>query len=256
MPPTLYLPLAALALLAGMLLFTRLGERAGQACRARLGDSGFQGIGSVDGALYALFGLMIAFTFSGAYARFEARRDLIVVEANAIGTAWLRIDILPSDAQPEIRAAFREYLDSRLAIQSLLPDVDAVEAELAHSARVQEKLWRLGVAATGDSSPARMLFLPALNEAIDVTTSRLAAWKTHVPWPVVSSLIALALACAWCAGFNQAKSEHPSRRHTVLFAVVTTAVIYLTFDIEFPSVGLVNLEDTNELLVDLRRTMG
>jgi hypothetical protein len=67
-------------------------------------------------------GLLIAFTFYGAETRFETRRSLIVDEANAIATAYLRLDLLPEDAQPELRENFREYVKSRLAIYQKIPD--------------------------------------------------------------------------------------------------------------------------------------
>ena len=90
-------------------------------------------------------GLLIAFTFSGASNRFEARRTLIVEEANAIGTAWLRLDLLPESAQPEMRERFRDYLDSRLEIYAMLSDLTSdVRAELARSAELQNGIWTRG----------------------------------------------------------------------------------------------------------------
>ena len=85
------------------------------------------GLGAVDGAVFALLGLMIAFTFSGAASRLEVRRQLIVQEANAIGTAYLRLDLLPPGAQPGLREDFRQYVDARLAVYSKLPDIEAAK---------------------------------------------------------------------------------------------------------------------------------
>src|SRR3979409_2027456 len=82
-------------------------------CGRRLGRSqeDSPGLNTVSGAVFALMGLMIAFTFSGAADRFEERRHLIVEEANAIGTAYLRVDLLPAQIQPVARDDFRAYLD-------------------------------------------------------------------------------------------------------------------------------------------------
>ena len=77
--------------------------------------------------MFALFGLLVAFTFSGAASRFEDRRHLIAAEANAIGTAYLRLDLLPSDAQPPLRELFLRYLDARFAVYRQIEDVSAVE---------------------------------------------------------------------------------------------------------------------------------
>jgi hypothetical protein len=83
--------------LLGAILF---GISTGRRRRRELGEAAELGTGAVDGAVYALLGLLIAFTFSGAAARFDERRGLIVEEANDIGTAWLRLDMLPASAQP------------------------------------------------------------------------------------------------------------------------------------------------------------
>ena len=106
-----------------------------------------EGIGSVEAAIFALLGLLIAFTFQGAAARFDARRSLIVQEANNIGTAWLRIDLLPAGAQPGMRELFRKYLDSRLATYHKIPDMVAVKAELDHTAQLQSEIWNAALAS-------------------------------------------------------------------------------------------------------------
>jgi hypothetical protein len=108
--------LVALGLFVGMLLFLEIGRRFGsRRLKEDAGGTG-EGVTTVDGAVFALLGLLIAFTFSGASARFDHRRELIVEEANAVGTAYLRLDLLPAAAQPPLRESFRRYLDSRLAV--------------------------------------------------------------------------------------------------------------------------------------------
>src|SRR5215470_9658109 len=92
----------AVALFFGILAFLVLGRRIGKRAIARHGDAGVPNIGSLEAAVFALLGLMIAFTFSGALSRFDVRRSQIVDEANAIGTAWLRIALLPEATQPAV----------------------------------------------------------------------------------------------------------------------------------------------------------
>jgi hypothetical protein len=103
-------------LFLGMLLFLEIGRRI--AVRRMREDSGTagEGVGAVDGAVFALLGLLIAFTFSGASSRFDTRRQLIVEETNDIGTAYLRLDLLPADLQPALRENFRRYLDARIEV--------------------------------------------------------------------------------------------------------------------------------------------
>jgi hypothetical protein len=105
---------AAVGLFLGMLALVELGRRLGTRQIARDPDKGQAGAGVIDGAVFALFGLLVAFTFSGAASRFDSRRQLVVEEANDIGTAYLRTDLLPAETQPALRESFRKYLDSRL----------------------------------------------------------------------------------------------------------------------------------------------
>src|SRR3954454_22095933 len=102
-------------LFVGMLVFSQLGRRIGIARLARDPDGLSKGAAAAEAALFALLGLLIAFTFSGAASRFEVRRFLVNTETNAIGTAYLRLDLLPRDAQPEIKQKMRDYVDVRVA---------------------------------------------------------------------------------------------------------------------------------------------
>jgi hypothetical protein len=103
-------------LFLGMLLFMEIGRRvAVRRMREDTGAAG-EGVGTVDGAVFALLGLLIAFTFSEASSRFDTRRQLIVEETNDIGTAYLRLDLLPADLQPALRESFRRYLDARIEV--------------------------------------------------------------------------------------------------------------------------------------------
>ena len=118
-------PLTLIAgLFIAMLAFVEIGRRIGFHRK-------FEGLGAVEGAVFGLMGLLIAFTFGSAAVRFETRRNLVVEEVNDIGTAYLRLDLLPPAAQPKLRDAFRRYVDSRLAFYRSLPDLDAADANLA-----------------------------------------------------------------------------------------------------------------------------
>src|SRR5262245_47909853 len=106
--------LFSIFLAAGMLVLFEVGRRLGRRRRARDPEGAREGFAPIDGAIFGLLGLLVAFTFSGATSRFDTRRDLIVEEANDIGTAYLRLDLLPAPAQPPLRELFRRYTDSRL----------------------------------------------------------------------------------------------------------------------------------------------
>jgi len=128
--------------------------------------------------LFSLFGLLIAFTFSGSASRFDSRRQLLAEEINDIGTAYLRLDLLPAGVQPALHGLFRDYVDSRLAVYRKLPELDAAKAELARSEKIQGEIWTRAVAATADSgadADASRLVLPSLNAMIDITNTRVMA---------------------------------------------------------------------------------
>ncbi|MGH7674674.1 MAG: hypothetical protein ACREMV_05320, partial [Gemmatimonadales bacterium] len=213
--------LLILGLFGGMLLFLELGRRLAVVRRATSPDGGGQGLGAVEGAMFGLMGLLLAFTFSGAAGRFDARRHLIVEEANAIGTAYLRLDLLPPAAQPALRELFRRYVDTRRAADRALPDLPAAQAELDRAAALQGEIWSRAVAAaqTTPTTAATMLLVPALNAMIDISTTRPMAARMHVPPLVFALLGVLALVCSLLAGYGMAVSPSRSWFHILTFAV-------------------------------------
>ena len=121
--------LFGIALFLGMLILLEIGWRIGIRRWAKDPEGARAGVGTVEGAVFALLGLLIAFTFSAAASRFDARRQLIIEETNDIGTAYLRLDLLPAEAQPGLREKFREYVDARLEVYRKLPDIAAAKEE-------------------------------------------------------------------------------------------------------------------------------
>ncbi len=247
--------LFAALLFAGMLLAQEIGLRIGRRRVAREGESARTGLGAIEGAVFGLMGLMVAFAFHGAASRFDARRDLVVREANDIGTAYLRLDLLPPAAQPKLRELFRRYVDARLEVYRLLPDVTAAREALERAQRFQREIWSVAVEGSRESSPATMLLLPALNSMIDVTTTRTVALQTHPPLLVFFMLAFLALACSLLAGYGMAGAPSRSVLHVLGFAAILTLTVYLILDYEFPRHGIIRLDFYDQLLVDVRQSM-
>lgn len=248
----------AVGLFVGMLILLDVGRRIGARGLARDPEGARAGTGTVEAAVFALLGLLIAFTFSGAASRFDARRDLIIQETNAIGTAWLRLDLLPASAQPAIRESFRQYVDARLEAYRKLPDIAAARSELARSIRLQGEIWTQAVAAGRSEDappPATMLLLPALNEMIDITTTRTMATQLHPPLAIYGMLVGLALASALLAGYGMAGGKSRSWLHVIGFAAVMAVAVYLIIDIEFPRLGLIRVDAFDQALVELRASM-
>ena len=250
-------PFAA-AMFVGMLICVEIGRRTGKRHLAK--DPQLMSThSSVDGAVFALYGLLLAFTFSGAPARLDARRQLIAQEANAIGTAYLRVDLLPADEQPLMRQRFRDYLDSRLETYRKFPDTGAARTTLAKSAQLQEEIWKQAVAATrsGDShAEAGKLLLPALNEMIDITTTRTMAATIHPPTIIYALLLVLALVCSLLAGYGMAASKQRSWLHIMAFVAIAVITVFVILEIEYPRIGFLTVESRyDQVLADLRQSM-
>jgi hypothetical protein len=215
------------------------------------------GFGIVDAAVFGLLGLLVAFTFSGAASRFDARRQLIVQEVNAIGTAYLRLALLPSQAQAELRHDFRQYVEARVAIYRKLPNPEGARIELVRAKTLQDTIWDKCVRASrGAETPhAALLLLPAVNEMIDITTTRTMALQTQSPLIVLGLLSAVALAGALLVGHAIADTAAHSWLHVLIFAAVLTATIYVIVDLEYPRAGLIRIQAAEQLLADLLHSM-
>jgi hypothetical protein len=248
----------AVVLFFGILLLLEVGRRIGERRLAQDPEGARIGTGVVEGAVFALIGLLIAFTFSGAASRFDDRRDLVVEETNAIGTAYLRLDLLPEDLQPQMRELFRRYLDARIAVYRRLPDLAAAMAELEVADSLQGQIWRQAVAASrfeGIAPDAVKLLLPALNDMIDITTVRTMAARQHPPSVVFAMLVVMILAGALFAGYGMAGGKSRNWLHSLGFALVISVAVYIIIDLEYPRLGLIQVDDFDQALVELRETM-
>ena len=249
----------ALAIFFGILVCLALGRWLGTRAIAKHGSvAGGANVGSLETAVFALLGLMIAFTFSGALERFDKRRAQVVDEANAIGTAWLRLDLLPPSAQPRVRDTFKAYVDSRIATYRKLPDLEASRAEFQHSRELQGELWAQVVAAARqrDAHPyTELTVIPAMNEMINFTTLRIAATQIHPPLIIYVMLIVLALAAALLAGYQQSSERDYDWLHKIGFALTVAITVYVVLDIEYPRLGFVRIDSIDKVLIDVRAGM-
>jgi hypothetical protein len=227
--------------------------------RRKDGESGgsSEGTAAVEATLFAMLGLLVAFTFSGADTRLDARRKLIIEETNAVGTAYLRLDLLRAEDEPTLQDEMRRYVDSRLAFYDQLLDFRAAKAERARSAQIQQEIWTHAVAASaraGDSRAA-LLVLQSLNAMFDVATERYAALRMHMPLAIFILLAVMALACSFFAGIGMSKRRHPSYLHMVIFAGVMAVTAYVILNLEFPRVGFARLTALDAFLREQRASM-
>jgi len=252
----LALPIA-LSLFALIALCMRSGWIFGRRRLAALGDNANEGLGAVDGAIFGLMGLLLAFTFTGAASRFDARRDLIVQETNAIGTAWLRLDLLSEGPRAQAQDLMRRYLDQRLDVYREVTDQARTAQSLTKVAELQNDIWDLVMTQSREnkSQPLVQSLVPALNDMFDIATSRVLASRQHPHFAIFGMLLILVLVSAFLVGFSQAKVGRQSRLHLVGFAATTALALYVIIDLEYPRVGMIRVDNFDQALVELRSSM-
>lgn len=234
-----------------------VGRRFGKRRFSKEAEGGRAGLGVVDGAVFSLLGLLLAFSFSGAASRFEGRRSLILAEANSVGTAWMRIGLLPEESQPRLRELFREYLDARLRVYRDLTNMEEALVDLKRAARVQNSIWTETLPAFRTEAGQRAIVpvVTALNEMFDVASARTAAFWEHPPTIIFVMIGALSLVSALLAGYGMAGSKKRSWLHMLGFSLVLALTVYLILDLEYPRIGVIRIDAADRILEDIRAGM-
>lgn len=259
------MPQIAISVLVAAFLFlvvlfcVQTGLGVGRRRRARRhGDPDVDaGLPVIDGAVFALLGLLIAFTFTGAAVRFDTRRELIVEHVNAIGTAWLRLDLLEKGTDRELRELFREFVSSQLILTQDVEDPALTAQRIERISAIEHRIWALAVhaAKTQLSQPLAQVLLPAINTMIDITTSRLLAARRHPPAAIFVLLGVVAVLSALLAGFSMSKAKSESWIHVVGFSLILALSVYLILDLEFPRLGLIRVDRYDQAFIELKESM-
>ena len=208
-------------------------------------------VGGMVGGTLGLLAFMLAFTFGLASTRFEARRQILLQEANAIGTCYLRAALLPDPMRTEVRNLLREYVDVRLETVK----TGQLEQGIAKSDELLNRLWSVAViTAEKERNVITSLFIQSLNQVIDLHSTRvMAGVRSRVPgiiWIVLYLLMVLAMVML---GYQSGLAK--SRRSIAVLALVIgfSSVLYLIADLDRPGQGM--LQTNQETMTDLRRTM-
>lgn len=229
----------SLVLLIGAAEF---GRRIGRRVRAR-GAGAHPALGTIESASLGLLALMIGFTFAMALSRYDSRKAAVLDESNAIGTAFLRAQLLP-EAQARTSAALLvRYAETRLALGTSGADIKARAEAVRRSLDLQNSLWREAVAASAidaHSTPIG-LYVQALNDMIDMHEKRLTALVNHVPEAVVLLLYLIALTATGFTGYGAGLAGDGERGSKLVMAALIATVLILVIDLDRPYRGLVTV---------------
>jgi hypothetical protein len=243
----------ALGLLAILLTASRTGYWLG--LRARDDQTEKSRATTWQAALLALSALLIGFTFSMAQTRFEARKRILLAEANSIGTTYLRTQLLDNASGEELRALLRRYVDARLAYIGAGADRPRVDEALRQSAALEDQIWtQVVVAGRADRhSPMMSLLVQATNDMFDAAADHVAAVETSLPVAVFLVLVLATAAATASIGFGCGLDKRASRHGMIAVPLLLAAVILLVFDLAHPRIGIIRAHDP--ILFQLRQRL-
>lgn len=233
----------ASGLIALLMVAGETGYRAGRRAARRRGSAPSGGqIGSIQGAILGLLGLLLAFSFGGAASRFLDRQDIIVREANAIGTAALRAELLEEPHRTELITALRAYTEFRSDVAKRIrrTDLRGIAPEIDRQHRAIWDAARRGV----EAKPGVMVgVLPPVNEVIDLHTLRLAASKKRLPPPVIGLLLSCSLLATGVVSFGCGVGGNRRVWLTLPLMLLIAGSLWITIDLDHARSGLLRLDD-------------
>jgi hypothetical protein len=247
LPLWLLLPLTILF----VLLWVEVGYRVARYRSQRVEREKEAPVSGMVGATLGLLAFMLAFTFGLAASRFEDRRQAMLAEANAVGTAYLRAEMVPQPIASEARAVLREYVDVRLAAARSGNLRDAI----SKSEELHERLWSSAVAAAGkDRSPITGLFIQSVNEVIDLHATRvMAAVRSRIPGAIWLTLYLLAALAMGAIGYQHGLACTVRSLAVIGLVVAFSLVLILIVDLDRPGRGLLRVDQ--QAMVDVRNSM-
>ena len=235
--------LVSLGLIAGVVAAHEIGFWLGSLNRSA--DESFdKQVALVRASTGALVAFLIAFAFSGAASRFIDRADIIVKEANALGTAYLRADIIAEPQRGELKAALKEYTADRVKLLSR-EERDQIGPLLAKVSGLHERMWKSATKATQNNAPLMAVVLPPINEVIDLHTIHLALARRHLPVAIMTVLLGTAAIGIGLLGFGNGRGGRRFSALDSVYAVVLVAALWMTIDLDYPGIGIIRVSNVS-----------
>jgi len=235
--------LVALGLVAGVVAAHEIGFRLGSLKRS-VDESFDKQVALIRASTAALVAFLIGFAFSGAASRFIDRADIVVREANALGTAYLRADIVAEPRRGELKAALKEYTADRVKLLSR-EERDQTEPLLAKVSGLHDRIWKSAIEATQDNAPLMAVVLPPINEVIDLHSTHLALARRHMPLAIMTVLLGTATIGIGLIGFGNGRA---GRRFSLLdsvYGAVLALALWMTIDLDYPGIGVIRVSNVS-----------
>ncbi len=234
------------------LLFYEAGFRLGRWWQVRTpGEQ--EATGVLVGSIVGLLAFLLAITMGMASDRFDTRRGLVLEEANAIGTAYLRAGYLPEPASTNIRDLLREYAPLRVATS----DRARLQANIDQSAVLLNQIWAIGedVARTTDQGDLTSLFLDSANQVIDLHESRIVAGiYSRVPETVLLLLLVGTALSLGMVGYSAGLGLKRGVLSAIVLAITLGAVLTLVVDLDRPRDGFLTV--SQQPILDVIKQIG
>jgi hypothetical protein len=226
-----------------LLLLTELGFRRGRTRQQQNNAAIKDQLSSIQGAVLGILGLLLGFTFAMAVARFESRRDVVLQEANSIGTTYLRAELLPPEQARALQKSLLEYIAARLEFYDAGKNAEKILAAEQKSKTLHAALWSEGKkAAAAAPTAVTATFINSLNETIDLDAVRLHALRSHVPGSVWLILIVAAGVGCFTTGYGAGFSGFRNAFSNFILPALITFLITLIADLDRPRQGLIGVD--------------
>ena len=205
-------------------------------------------LGVILAAALTLLGLIIGFTFSMALTRYDQRKNLEEEEANAIGTEYLRVGLLPAADAARVRELLKGYLDQRVLFYTDRDEGKLAEINAA-TAQLQKGLWlAVQAPAAAQQTPVVALAVGGMNDVLNSQGYTQAAWWNRIPFPAWCLMGAIAVFCNVLLGYQTKAAGGRAPRFFILPLIVATA-FFLIADIDSPRHGLIRVHPNNLMVV-------
>jgi hypothetical protein len=236
-----------------IIVFIRLGRWFRKYEEAKGKETQATALSPIENGMLNLMALLLAFSFGVAAAKFEAKRKVIVDEANALEGAIMRCDLYNDSIRSALRDLLGKYIDTRIAYYDAGANKQKIDAAIKEGTIYYSRIWQLVVASSRISTnflPTNQT-VPTITSVINAATNRESERQAKIPPIILFTLMILIFTGSFLLGFSQVSTKR-SKVFMVCFGVTTTVTIFLILELERPWSGLINLNSTEQRILVLK----